>query len=257
MSFPEPEIPATPRPRSHWRIIWTSVLSFLAATALCIVLVVVIMIVTLVFTGFSGSKSFRSLLQSPLFLVSLLVAVELPLAGVGLFLRYLDRKSEFRPQALFDTIKLSAIVTGIGAGLALLVFGALNAYIATKVFGTASTESMEAVARAVAELKGHPGKAAAAVFTIGVLAPVCEELFFRGALFARGRAAGKAWTAAVVSSALFAVAHMNGAMSLYYFAVGIAMCFLFRKTGTLASPIAAHMTVNLTACIAMLIGVDS
>jgi len=47
---------------------------------------------------------------------------------------------------------------------------------------------------------------------------------------------------------------MNGAMSLYYFAVGFTMCVLFRKTGTLATPIAAHMTVNLTACIAMLFG---
>src|SRR6187399_2697519 len=144
MSLPEPEILPTPRTRSRWRIIWTAALSFLAATALCIVLAVIIVIVTLLFTGFQGAESFKSLVQSPLFLVCLLVAVELPLAAVGLFLRFIDRNTEFRPQALFETVTLSAIVKGIGAGLALLVFGGLNAYIATKFFGGASTESMEA-----------------------------------------------------------------------------------------------------------------
>ena len=257
MSIPETQLPPTPRTRSHWRIIWTGALSFLAAIAMCIVFVVFMMIVAFIFSAVKGSGSFETLMGSPLFLLSLLVAVELPLAGVGLFLRFIDRKSEFRPQVLFETINLRAILVGIGTGFALLLFGALNAFIATQIFGKVSTESMEAVTRAVAEMRGHPAKAAAALFVIGVLAPVCEELFFRGALFARGHAAGKAWTAALVSSILFAAAHMNGAMSLYYFGVGFMMCFLFRKTRTLATPIVAHMTVNLTACVAMLFGVDS
>jgi hypothetical protein len=101
--------------------------------------------------------------------------------------------------------------------------------------------------------KGSPLRVAVLVFTIAVLAPLCEEFFFRGAIFSSVRSTPKAWAGAIVSSVLFAVAHLNPTMITYYLIFGLTMCWLLSKTRTMAAPIAAHMTVNTVACIAVLL----
>jgi len=111
--------------------------------------------------------------------------------------------------------------------------------------------------RAVLQARGNPVAVSALVFSIALLAPFCEEFFFRGAMFSSVRSTSSARSAAVVSSVLFAVAHLNFAMFTYYLVFGLTMCWLLSKTQTIAAPIAAHITVNATATIAMLMGSGS
>ncbi len=80
---------------------------------------------------------------------------------------------------------------------------------------------------------------------------VNEELVFRKLIF--GRLQGKLgfWGAALLSSVLFAVSHGNYSAYLGYVLVGIAWCWGYRRSGSIAVPIAAHMALNFLALIGM------
>jgi len=79
---------------------------------------------------------------------------------------------------------------------------------------------------------------------IVVFAPIAEELFFRGIVFnAWLREAGRLW-AYVGSAALFAAIHLSLESLLPIFLLGLALAWVYQRTGTLLAPITMHATVN-------------
>lgn len=83
-----------------------------------------------------------------------------------------------------------------------------------------------------------------AVAAIVILAPIAEEVFFRGVVFnAWLREAGRT-VAYVGSSALFAVIHLSLVAVAPIFLLGLALAWVYRRTGNLLAPIAMHATVN-------------
>lgn len=96
-----------------------------------------------------------------------------------------------------------------------------------------------------------------AVFTV-LLAPAYEELLFRRVLFGRLWAAGMPWMGLFLSSAAFALVHElpgttagsgweTAQLWLIYGTMGAAFAWLYRRTGTLWAPIAAHALNNAIA----------
>jgi membrane protease YdiL (CAAX protease family) len=77
---------------------------------------------------------------------------------------------------------------------------------------------------------------------IAVVAPVVEELVFRGFLAEALRPRGT-WAALVVSSAAFSVAHLRFAQFRYYVALGLVLGWLYWRRGLVAS-VAAHACFN-------------
>lgn len=103
------------------------------------------------------------------------------------------------------------------------------------------------------------------VFAV-VLAPLYEELLFRRVLFGRLWAAGRPVLGALLSSVLFALAHefpgMGGnspaAAALlwtYYVFMGLALAWVYRRTGTLWASIGVHALNNLAACVMIALGI--
>jgi membrane protease YdiL (CAAX protease family) len=96
------------------------------------------------------------------------------------------------------------------------------------------------------------------VVAIVFFAPVAEELFFRGIVFnAWLREAGRVW-AYVGSAALFAVIHLSLASLLPIFLLGLALAWVYQRTGSLLAPIVMHATVNgisVAAALAFRFGV--
>ncbi|MCU1545260.1 MAG: hypothetical protein JWP30_360, partial [Homoserinimonas sp.] len=86
----------------------------------------------------------------------------------------------------------------------------------------------------------------AAILAPVVIAPVVEELFFRGML-QRAVSASKL-VAVLASSAIFALIHLASGYSwvatLSTFIVGFAFGSLAARTGRLGGPIIAHATFN-------------
>jgi membrane protease YdiL (CAAX protease family) len=87
------------------------------------------------------------------------------------------------------------------------------------------------------------------LLTVGVAAPFFEETFFRGFIF-RGLANswGAVW-AAIVSSAFFAAMHTQLTIFLPIFVLGIALCWLYEKTGSIWTNITLHCTFNLISAL--------
>ena len=77
-----------------------------------------------------------------------------------------------------------------------------------------------------------------------VLLPICEEVFYRGTIFGNLAQHGHVRQGALLSALLFAVLQLNWAFVPIYFLLGLALCFLYRRTGALLAPITAYATFN-------------
>jgi membrane protease YdiL (CAAX protease family) len=77
-----------------------------------------------------------------------------------------------------------------------------------------------------------------------VMAPLFEETFFRGFLF-RGFAESWGWVwGAVVSAAVFGIAHLQLDVFIPLFALGLALAWVYKRTGSLWTSIALHALFN-------------
>jgi uncharacterized protein len=83
-----------------------------------------------------------------------------------------------------------------------------------------------------------------------VIAPICEELLFRGFIFTALRKLRGPWPAAVLTGLLFGGVHATSAPAeslLPLAALGFLLCLLYRATGSLYPCIAAHAVNNSLA----------
>ena len=83
------------------------------------------------------------------------------------------------------------------------------------------------------------------IVCIVLLAPVIEEIVFRGALLTSlTRAAGPV-LAAIITSGLFAAAHRGGVIQIFYaFIIGVMLAAIRRRTGSIYAALAFHLTYN-------------
>jgi membrane protease YdiL (CAAX protease family) len=94
---------------------------------------------------------------------------------------------------------------------------------------------------------------------VAVLAPIAEELLFRGVLLpGLARTFLGFWGAAAVSTLVWTALHIGNAYSiagmLLVFMLGMIFSWLFAVTGSLRVPIAAHMLNNALACVLLQTG---
>jgi len=82
------------------------------------------------------------------------------------------------------------------------------------------------------------------VFAALVVAPVCEEVLFRGHLHTVLKRYCGIWPAALASSLVFACAHGNLTAALPLFLFGLVLVMLYEKTGSLWLPVASHFLFN-------------
>ncbi len=143
---------------------------------------------------------------------------------------------------------------GIGAAVAAMVLY----YVVSAIY--AQLVSIHGTDQLPTDLGVHTSTAAAvgtAAF-VCVLAPICEEFFFRGFLFGIlrqmrvrvGRVELGPWIAAVIVAVLFGLAHTGSARSEYLIPLGFlgfVLCLLRWRTGSLYPGMAVH---SLNNCLA-------
>ncbi len=102
------------------------------------------------------------------------------------------------------------------------------------------------------------GAASIAVFFIlaTAMAPLTEELIFRGWIYTALRAKFGFAASLLVSSALFALAHWEKThlYALTVFPVGLALGYLRERAGTIAASMALHALFNGTAFVLLCLG---
>ncbi len=77
-----------------------------------------------------------------------------------------------------------------------------------------------------------------------LLAPVAEELIFRGLVQKRLKEGWGARAGILLSAFLFGAYHGNMVQFIYAFLMGLVLAALYEKTHTILAPIAAHMASN-------------
>ncbi|MCF2683353.1 CPBP family intramembrane glutamic endopeptidase [Faecalicatena contorta] len=88
------------------------------------------------------------------------------------------------------------------------------------------------------------------IVCLAVLVPICEEYVFRGLFFQRMRARTSYRYAAIYSSLVFGMLHMNLIQMIYGFILGLMLTYVYEKYGSLKAPIIAHMSMNLLSVLA-------
>jgi uncharacterized protein len=184
--------------------------------------------------------------------VSLVADLVFDLAFVAAALYFAALRGRPRP-ADFGYRRVSPV-----RGIAAVVIAAIAYYVLTAVY--ASVVHLHGNDKLPSELgvgNSTVALAAAGVF-VCVVAPICEEFFFRGFLFGvlrrmqivvAGRQLGP-WVAAVITGILFGLAHTGSASSQYLIPLGFlgfVLCLVRWKTGSLYPCMALHSINNSLA----------
>ncbi|MCR5736504.1 MAG: CPBP family intramembrane metalloprotease [Eubacterium sp.] len=84
-----------------------------------------------------------------------------------------------------------------------------------------------------------------------ILAPIVEELIFRGLIYTRLKQMTSLKAAAVISAALFGAFHMNWLQAPYAFLIGIMCVFVYEKYQTIFATIFFHGMANMFSVLSM------
>lgn len=87
-------------------------------------------------------------------------------------------------------------------------------------------------------------------FVVGLLAPLAEELVFRGAVLrALLRWHKNAWVGIAISAALFAIIHVNPAQMPHAFLAGLLLGWMYYRTDSIVPGVVFHWVNNSVAYV--------
>ena len=90
------------------------------------------------------------------------------------------------------------------------------------------------------------------IISITIMAPLVEELLFRGAIQGYMLRKGiKPLHAILIASAIFGIVHMNPIQIPFAFAIGLIFGWLYYRTGSVVPGIIGHFINNSIACLQM------
>jgi len=135
------------------------------------------------------------------------------------------------------------VLIGIGALLAVLIAASLGA--------TLSGQQTPAFMADTFRTARDAGVLPLFFFSFAVLAPVQEELFFRGFLYRGLSATIGAWTTIILTSAVWSVVHLQYEWFFVgeFFALGVVFGWLRMKSGSTILTILLHGGMNLLAVL--------
>lgn len=84
---------------------------------------------------------------------------------------------------------------------------------------------------------------------LGLLAPLSEEIVFRGAILRTLLTSMKPWTAILISAFIFGLIHMNPVQIPFAFLAGILLGWMYWRTGSILPGMAYHWANNSIAYI--------
>lgn len=140
-----------------------------------------------------------------------------------------------RPKAVGLGVLLILLFLPVGWSLQMLAIKTM------RHFGAEPTEQL-----ALTALRNSgtiPQFIALGIVTV-LLAPIAEELLFRGVLYPAVKQRGYPRAALWGTSALFAAIHFNVAIFVPLLLLAVLLVWLYEKTDNLLAPIAAHVAFN-------------
>ncbi|MFT3990946.1 MAG: CPBP family intramembrane metalloprotease [Luteolibacter sp.] len=124
-----------------------------------------------------------------------------------------------------------------------LVFIALQGFGYMKWIESLGAEPVQETVKLL-QTSNDPWVLGLMTFAAVIVAPLCEELVFRGYLYPVAKKYSGPWIGAVFSAVVFAAAHGNLLALLPLTLFGLLLVFIYEKTGSLWSTIAIHFCFN-------------
>ena len=201
-------------------------------------------VVEAVFVGVSLLIGFAFLGQ-PVSVVALTVALAVPTvlaAGVAMLITRLRGNGPRADLGLvwsWHDVRVG-IVYGIGGLLVTIPASLLYVVL------VGAEQASSAVGDVFEGLRAGPVAAVAVVLVVVVVAPLCEEIVYRGLLWgALERYSVPRWVPFVVTTLLFAVAHFEFTRTPLLFVVALPIALARLRTGRLGASVVAHQVNNL------------
>lgn len=138
------------------------------------------------------------------------------------------------------------VLLGLGVGMAVLTASAVIQF-AIRAIGVDQTQLLDLECVRDFPLPGF----LLVVFAGGVLAPIAEELYFRGFVFRSYMQAKSPIVAYIATSLLFATLHLNLPALLPILVMSLIFCYAYQRTGSIVPSVVGH-AVNNTAAFAVL-----
>ena len=128
-----------------------------------------------------------------------------------------------------------------------------------RVGGRASSQftevrHLEPLLSLMPEVPNVYGRGAWAIVTVVVMAPLFEEVIFRGVLLESTRVRYGAVAAWLLSSASFGIVHVHPTVVVNAFVMGLVLAFIYLRTDSLRSAIILHAINNGIAYLALIAG---
>ncbi|MBU4490087.1 MAG: CPBP family intramembrane metalloprotease [Actinobacteria bacterium] len=136
------------------------------------------------------------------------------------------------------------IAIGVGLGLPLFIGALLLAYLSQFILEPTNTDYLSKSVTEMSRGGINPVLILLFFFTLVILAPVCEEIFFRGYLYPALRNRMNQQPAMLLNGLLFAAAHFDLVGFLPRFLLGYGLCWIYDRNRTLGGPIAGHALYN-------------
>ncbi len=133
---------------------------------------------------------------------------------------------------------------GLGAWAVSITVGGILTYALAPVLGPARSNAAD-----VLRVGHDPLFVLMVVPTVALLAPACEELLFRGALYGWLRTRVPLAAAVMVSAAVFAGLHLIVPLLPVLFVFGVATALVYEYTGSTLNSFAMHATQNTLAVV--------
>lgn len=165
------------------------------------------------------------------------------LIGIPVFYRMLDRDRMHWPED-FRYEKVSFVKYLYILLLGFMASGGLN-----QVLGILKVDRFFKGFQEAAQVL-YSQKLWLGLFVLGILAPIVEELVFRGLVYERMKRCFSVRTAAVWCSLFFGIYHGNVPQGIYAFLLGLLMVYLREQYQTLLAPVLFHMSANVYSVLA-------
>ena len=135
------------------------------------------------------------------------------------------------------------VVAGAAAGIAVVIAGGATLILLVELIELFTRETPTVPEQVPACVRG--GVLAAAGPAVVLLAPLGEELFFRGFLYKGLRRRMPVWGAVIVSSVLFGLVHERLLLIPPLFVVGAGLALVYERRQSLLAPMVAHAVFNV------------
>lgn len=160
---------------------------------------------------------------------------------------YYRKRHKVRPLYRFDKLSAYRIFLGIVMGIGCVFLSQLILLVSESI-GIINLDNLESYEQLITSMIDQ-SPVWLILLTVGIVAPIAEELLFRGLIFHLFNRHLNVKVALIIQGLLFGAFHLNLVQGVYASVLGIVLGMAYLMTGSLWIPILMHIVNNSVALL--------